>query len=344
MFDVIIDLPFIYLLICCFVGFIYSFLLYRNNIILSKSFLLLLSLFRFICVTILCILLLNPLISNISYKEEKPVVILAQDASISCQDIDDYDKFIDLEDVLLDDFDVYSYSYSDDLYDNFDSIKTGQSTNISCLMDKIDLRFSEKNVVGVVMTSDGVYNQGINPLYHKSLRSYPFYTIPLGDTSVVQDVRVSNVLYNEISFLDNISPFEVKIRSDKSKGEILRVSLYRNGKIIENQSKKITSDSDLTSFNFSVLNIDTGLQIYKVTVDEIMNERNLQNNSSVFSVDVIDSRHKILILSDVTHPDIGMITRILDHNSHYSFDFYLVDPLICRFQKIYCSLYLFLRI
>ena len=53
--------------------------------------------------------------------------------------------------------------------------------------------------MGVVLSSDGLYNQGSNPLFHKIAKSVPFYTIPLGDTSVLKDVRITEIHYNEIN-------------------------------------------------------------------------------------------------------------------------------------------------
>ena len=57
-------------------------------------------------------------------------------------------------------------------------------------------------------------------MYHKFSKSVPIYSI-IGDTSVFKDVSISNVLHNEISFLDNISPIEVQINTEKCKGEII---------------------------------------------------------------------------------------------------------------------------
>ena len=78
-------------------------------------------------------------------------------------------------------------------------MKKKEITDISNLLDEVELKFSGRNLLAIVIQPDGLYNKGSNPLYHKFSKSVPIH-IMLGDTSVFKDVNISNVLYNEISF------------------------------------------------------------------------------------------------------------------------------------------------
>ena len=101
------------------------------------------------------------------------------------------------------------------------SDKKGESTDISNLLDEVELKYSDRNLLAfIVVSSDGLYNKGSNPLYHKFSKSVPIYSI-IGDTSIFKDVSISNVLHNEISFLDNISPIEVQIKQKNVKERLL---------------------------------------------------------------------------------------------------------------------------
>ena len=252
MFGLTTELPIIYSLFCILVGIVYAYLLYRNNKFENKILIRLLFVFRSVIVSVLVFLLLNPFISNISTYEEKPIVVLAQDVSISCGGFEDSVFFASLSDKLSTNFDVIEYNYSEDVSEGFLSKKKGESTDISNLLDEVELKYSGRNLSAIVTSSDGLYNKGSNPLYHKFSKSVPIHTIAIGDTSVFKDVNISNVLYNEISFLDNISPIEVQIKTEKCKGEILSIELYS-----DNNSVVIRHNTDPFNSPWGLCYVDT---------------------------------------------------------------------------------------
>jgi len=320
MFGITTELSIYYSIICILLGVVYAYFLYRKNNFESKTLTSVLFVFRALVVSVLSFLLLNPLTNILETTEEKPIVILAQDASVSCQESEDFFKFTKLQQSLSENFDVFVYNYSDELREGFVSEKKGVSTNISKLMDEVDLKFSGRNLLGVVLSSDGLYNDGSNPLYHKISKSIPFYTIPLGDTSVIKDVRISDVLHNEISFLGNTSPIEVQIQTEKCRGENITVKLYHQSKLIASKKVKVKTDNEYIKVPFVIENNFVGLQKYRVEVGSVSQENNTANNSYKLFVEVLDSRYKILFLSDVSHPDISAIKSVLEKNKNYELE------------------------
>ncbi|MDG1718970.1 MAG: hypothetical protein P8H17_04000, partial [Flavobacteriales bacterium] len=251
----------------------------------------------------------------------RPIIILSQDASVSTSlDSSDYQNLINLKNKLSSDFDVITYNYSDQINEGFTTDKTGSSTNISQLLDEIDLKYSGRNLTGVVLSWDGLYNQGSNPLSHKIAKSIPFYTIPLGDTSVLKDVRISEIQHNEISFLGNTAPVKVNIQTEKCKGEYITIKLFSEEKLIERKKLKITSNSEFFKTDFTIKNSSLGLHKYKVVVSSVSNEKSIENNSRSFYVEVLDSKYNILILYDAIHPDISAIKSVLDKNKNYEIE------------------------
>ena len=320
MFGITTELSIYYSIICILLGVVYAYFLYRKNNFESNTLTSVLFVFRALVVSVLSFLLLNPLTNILETTEEKPIVILAQDASVSCQESEDFIKFTKLQQSLSENFDVFVYNYSDELREGFVSEKKGVSTNISKLMDEVDLKFSGRNLLGVVLSSDGLYNDGSNPLYHKISKSIPFYTIPLGDTSVIKDVRISDVLHNEISFLGNTSPIEVQIQTEKCRGENITVKLYHQSKLIASKKVKVKTDNEYIKVPFVIENNFVGLQKYRVEVGSVSQENNTANNSYKLFVEVLDSRYKILFLSDVSHPDISAIKSVLEKNKNYELE------------------------
>mgnify|MGYP001565195291 FL=1 len=321
MFSITTELPIYYSVLCILLGVIYAYFLYRKNKFFSKKLTTVLFVFRALVVSVLFFLLLNPLSSVTETIEERPIIILAQDASVSTSlDSSDYQNLINLKNKLSSDFDVITYNYSDQIKEGFTTDKTGSSTNISQLLDEVDLKYSGRNLTGVVLSWDGLYNQGSNPLSHKIAKSIPFYTIPLGDTSVLKDVRISEIQHNEISFLGNTAPVKVNIQTEKCKGEYITIKLFSEGKLIESKKLKINSNSEFIKTNFTIKNSSLGLHKYKVVVSSVSNEKSIENNSRSFYVEVLDSKYKILILYDAIHPDISAIKSVLDKNKNYEIE------------------------
>ena len=267
----------VYSIFCLVLGLGYSYLLYRKNNFSSRIITTVLFFLRAFVVSFLAFLLSNPLTSTLEQMEEKPIIVLAQDASISCNNFDDLNKFQELEQILSNQFDIVAYNYSDGVNEGFITEKKGKSTNISKLMDEVDLKFSGRNLLGVVLTSDGLFNEGMNPIYHKIAKSIPFYIIPIGDTSVIKDVRISDVLHNEISFLGNSSPIQIQVQTDKCKGKNINVKLYRGNNLIENKKVKINTNSDFIKVDFSVEHKEVALQKYKAVISSVDGEKSIEN-------------------------------------------------------------------
>src|ERR1700740_3568732 len=68
---------------CLALGVLYAWLLYRQPVSLSKGFRYGLFALRALVVAIIALLLLAPLIKTVSYKPEKPLVLILQDNSQS---------------------------------------------------------------------------------------------------------------------------------------------------------------------------------------------------------------------------------------------------------------------
>ena len=84
-FNILTDYPVWFILLCLLAGAFYAFILYyrekRNEYSLSLRWIL--SVLRFVAVTLIAFLLLNPLVKSTSNYSEKPVIIFAQDNSSS---------------------------------------------------------------------------------------------------------------------------------------------------------------------------------------------------------------------------------------------------------------------
>ena len=303
---------------CLLLGFIYSLLLYfRQHNFLNKKLLFLLSLSRFLLISFLAFLLLDPILKSSKEIKEKPIVVVLQDVSSSISrniknELEDFSN-------KLNDLDVYKYSFSDKIYDDFNEENNGLYTNISKVINEINNRFSNRNLSSIILASDGLYNDGINPLYSNNFNT-PIHSICLGDTTEKKDNVISDVKHNDIVFLGNSFISEIFIESVKYKGEKVKLKIENNGESLFEKNITFNSNKEFLKIPVELKTSQVGVQPFKVVLSPLKNENNIRNNTFMFYVDVINSKYKILFIHDHSHPDIASLVSVIENNKDYDLD------------------------
>ncbi len=303
---------------CLLLGFIYSFLLYfRQHNFLNKKLLFLLSLSRFLLISFLAFLLLDPIVKSSKEIKEKPVVVILQDVSSSLSrniknELEDFSN-------KLNDLDVYKYSFSDKIYDDFSEENNGLYTNISKVINEINNRFSNRNLSSIILASDGLYNAGVNPLYSNNFNT-PIHSICLGDTIVKKDNIISDVKHNDIVFFGNSFISEIFIESIKYKDKKVKLKVENNGDILFEKNITFNSNKEFLKIPVELKTSQVGVQAFKVVLSPLKDEKNIRNNTFMFYVDVINSKYKILFIHDHSHPDIASVVSVIENNKDYDLD------------------------
>ena len=303
-------------LACLLLGLGYAFFLYRKErLFASNKLKVFLFTIRTLFIGFLAVLLLNPIVKSTHKITERPIVILAQDISESIID----SSFLTEISKQLSDFEVHQFSFADKVHEGFKTENTGLLTNYSNLFEDFKSRFENQHIAAMVLASDGMYNTGANPLY-SNLSNYPIYTIAQGDTNGKKDVSIAKVLQNEIAFLGNTLPLEIAIVAEKCSGENIQVNIWNNGKKIHSEKIVITSDNAFEKIKVKLLADAIGVQHYTINIIQFPDEKNIKNNSYTAYVEVIDSRYKILVLTEGSHPDIASYTSAVEKNKNYALD------------------------
>ncbi len=324
----IISYPIWFIIICLLVSLAYSLGLYfknAKNSVFSQSLQKTLATIRFVVVFILCFLLLEPLIVLYSNKVEKPIVVFLNDNSQSIllnKDSVFYkNQFIpsvqQLQNNLSANYDVVNYQFDGKITDNAQWDFSGHETDINQALSDVLLRYNNRNLGAVILATDGIYNKGFNPLQTSSLFKVPIYTIALGDTTPQKDAFIQNVDFNKIVFLDNDFPVEVSIGAHGLKGEKSNLSIKSNGSNIASKSVVYNDVDFYQNFSFMLKADKVGVQRYQIVLDKVNEEFTNKNNVKDILIEVIDSRQKVLILSDMVHPDLGALKNSIESNKHY---------------------------
>jgi hypothetical protein len=199
-----------------------------------------------------------------------------------------------------------------------DSLSYNQSgTNISGALQETAKLFSNQNLGAVVLISDGISTSGINPIYALDEFQQPVYTVLLGDTTPQKDVRVAEVLYNEIAYLDNESPIKVKVHSTGYDNAPLRVSISSGGKVLGSQSVTVTRSQPNIDVDFLVKPGRTGIAQYSISIDPLPGELTLRNNYKSIFINVLETKVKVALFAGFPHPDVGALRLALQRDERY---------------------------
>ena len=314
MFELSIDSSFFYILICISLGFIFTYLLYNNKLkSIPKNVNLILFVIRFFYLSVILLLLLNPIIKLKNNYFEDPILIFAKDNSTSINE-DINVELISLKNNLLN-FKSYEFSFSDKIYNGF--IKnTGLKSNFSNLFDELNNKFEGRNVAGLILASDGSYNTGLNPQY--LTYNFPVYCIALGDTAFKKDLRIDKVESNEVTFFGNSFPLEVSIASS-IKNDVKSRLVIKDGKIkLYDEIVTFKKDNNYKIVKLDLIADKVGLLNLDVKILPINGEENLTNNAFTKYIDVIDYSSSILILKNTNTPDLAAFNNSISKNPRYN--------------------------
>lgn len=334
--QLISDFPWYFLLLCALLGGLGSSALYlvgkEHRAKFSKPLRWTLSALRFLSIMLIAALLLAPLVKRERHEKERPIVLLAQDNSQSLslsRDSAFYrgqypEKIADLVAELSKDYEVRTYTYGESLKEGNTLDFSEGATDMSAALSDLKSRYEGRNVGAVILSGDGIYNLGLNPIQCAEGLPYPIYTIALGDTTLRADASVSHLRFNRIAYLGNQFPVEITVVANKLKGQQKQLSVQHDGKTIF--SKTLVYDADHFSTTEQLL-IDAekaGVQHYTVHIAECSGEVSTKNNSRSFSVEVIDGHQKVAIVAAAPHPDVAALRQSLQSNQNYEVESFLM--------------------
>jgi len=150
-----------------------------------------LGIIRFLCISAIAVLLLSPLLKSILTETKKPKA----------------------------DYEVKEYAFGSEVREGINFEFKDKASNISDLLGNVYDLYSNQNLGAVIMASDGIYNEGSNPIYAGTKLAAPIYTIALGDTIAKKDVIIKRIFNNRIAYLGDKFTIQIDVSAINSVGE-----------------------------------------------------------------------------------------------------------------------------
>ena len=313
-----------WLILILTVSAVLSAWLYGRSSGLTRGQALLLAVIRFLIFSLLGFLLLSPLIQRNEEKEEKPFLVLLKDVSLSMTESEDSEKLQSVEEELdglstqLDEkYRVNTLTFDLGLHASSDS-GGGDGSNLEKSLNDLQDLYYNRNLGAVVLFSDGIYNQGSDPGILAQRLAFPVYTLVIGDSLKKRDLLIERLVHNKVSYLNNEFPLEVYMRARSMSGEEFTMTVYDPGgnEVFQKRYTSTQEDFFIRESLFLAARKE-GFQRYSVVLESENGGEPVENNRSVFSIEVLTNKKKILLVSSAPHPDLAAIKGAVQSADRY---------------------------
>jgi len=241
---------------------------------------------------------------------EKPVVVLLQDDSRSIaaalgKDSAAYQaNATRLAQQLSSDYKVVQWGFGSTVHSDNIFHYDQPATDISAALERVQEYYGTQNLGAVILASDGMFNQGTNPMYGQGGFNAAVYTVGIGDSAVQKDIRITQVYANKVVSLNSTFEVRADVVAALCKGFSAGVTLKEGDKVLGTSPLNISSDRYDGSVAFTIKAEQEGLHHYVLSVPAADGEQNTANNRRDLFVNVTDEKKNVLIASASPHPDV----------------------------------------
>ncbi len=273
--------------------------------------------FRFSTIFLILLLLINPSLKKNNIETIKPNLLVAVDNSKSIKFNSQNEEVESLVEKLKEDkelnnkYNISFFGFGNGLYPLAELNFKESQTNLSLPFQE----FSKLYKTGsspVILISDGNQTVG-NSVEFVNYKS-PVFPFIVGDTTVFDDIYINQLNVNPYSFINNQLPVELFINYTGSKSLTKNLNVYHKATKVYSEKFQFSASQNVRTASFYLTANTVGTQFYTATVDQLENEQNTLNNTKNFSINVIEEKSKILILTAIVHPDLGMLKKAIESN------------------------------
>lgn len=276
-----------------------------------------LSFFRFITIFLILLLLINPSLKKDNIETIKPNLLVAVDNSRSIKYNSQNDTVKNFVEKLKGDselnkkFNISFFGFGTGLYPLEELNFEESQTNLSIPFQEFS-KLYKTAPSPVILISDG--NQTIGNSVEFVKYKSPVFPFIVGDTTVFEDIYISQLNVNPYTFINNQLPVELFINYAGSKPITKNLNVYHQGTKVYSKQFQFSKTQNVRTVSFYLMANTIGTQFYTASIDRLENEQNTQNNTKNFSIKVIEEKSKILILTSIVHPDLGMLKKSIESN------------------------------
>ena len=318
----------LYILIAFFASISVAYFQYLYKVKTKAKRGTLLFILKSISLFLLLLLIINPKITTITLENSKPTLSILVDNSKSISFFNEQQNVIDFISKLKNNKDLSAkFNFEDFIFSKAlavsDSLSfKGKSTNIHKAISDLNNLNNGKNAP-ILLLTDG--NQTIGSAYEYTNSTQTIYPIVFGDTANYKDLKISQVNVNKYSYIKNKFPVEVLLNYDGDENVKTKFVIFNGDKKVFSKNLQFSKSDNSQIITTNLTSVKEGNNYYTAKIRKIKGEKNTNNNTKNFSVEVIDEQTKVLLLTSVLHPDIGAIKKAIESNKQRSLEISIIN-------------------
>ncbi len=277
------------------------------------------ALLRFLTVFTVLVLLIGPKFNRKTYETLKPQLIVMADDSKSMKYLNvagQQNK--DLQSLLNDKelnnrFDIKTFTFSQEVLPYKNVSNNGLESAIDKAITVPQELYKDRNKAVVVLT-DGNQTSGSNYAYAQIDSKTALYPVVYGDTTQYPDLRISQINVNRYSYLNNEFPVELFINYTGTENVNRTFFIKQGNNTLYQQQLTFSPAQRAVTVNTTIKSTAVGTMAMSAVIQPLVAEKNVKNNTRNFAVEVINQQTKVLIISDIVHPDIAALKKAIESN------------------------------
>lgn len=281
---------------------------------------------RFITIFSILLLIINPKFKSETYTIEKPKLPVLIDNSASIGELEQKENVLTLlqklkgSSELNNKFDISYFSFGSDFRENDSLSFDEKNTNISKALASTNEIFNNQTAPTLLIT-DGNQTLGNDYEFSSATFKNPIYPVIMGDSIKYTDLKIEQLNTNRYAFLKNQFPVEVILNYSGSAAVNSEFVITQSASTLYRTNVSFSENETSKTLNFTLTANSVGLQKYTAQILPIADEKNKTNNSKQFAVEVIDQATNVLVVSKISHPDLGALKKAITTNEQRTVTF-----------------------
>jgi hypothetical protein len=305
---------------------------------------------RILALFSLFLVLSEPILTIARSHVQKPVVALLLDASRSMnlgvagvRRMDEMQNLLqtDVFDKISSRAELETFTFADSVIplDTWKELpdSLGSATSIGGAIESAAKTFKKENLVGMIIISDGAHNLGEDPALTARSMNVPVYTCGVGEYTLSRDVSIQRMTYNDIGYVGDQIPIQVDVSHTGFDDSRISLSIKENKNVLAQQNLSLGKSGATQSIELAITPEKEGLHRYDLTIPILEGESVKENNQRSFTIKVLKSKIKILLISGSLNWEYAFLKRDLERDKNVELEALVYgekrQPVLGRFPQ-----------
>jgi hypothetical protein len=191
-----------------------------------------------------------------------------------------------------------------------------EATNFSVALQALAREHQQHHIDAAILLTDGTPTLGRNPLYDAEVLPMPLYTVGIGDTTEPRDLAIVRTMTNQLVYSDVLTPVNVVLRSSGLPDRTVGIHLRQGNTELAQATLQLSPGTREYEVSLDYTPHGEGAVRYTVQADILPGELTSANNRTFFVAHLLKSKLRLLLVAGFPGPDVAVLGQTLRENKN----------------------------